>query len=126
MLTSGGAAVMVIGQFLVLLHLVKLWEQRANRDYAQLLILSLGRRLSQRVKESVLAVQDYVTLTARGLVAVFTPPHYHRELLTQMDSLKVSRELASRYLNDRYSGGEKKRVEILRMAMLRPRMAVLD
>src|SRR6266581_2905476 len=36
-----GAAVMVIGQFLVLLHLVKLWEQRANRDYAQLLILSL-------------------------------------------------------------------------------------
>ena len=41
MLTSGGAAVMVIGQFLVLLHLVKLWEQRANRDYAQLLILSL-------------------------------------------------------------------------------------
>lgn len=41
MLTSGGAAVMVIGQFLVLLHLVKLWEQRANRDFAQLLVLSL-------------------------------------------------------------------------------------
>ena len=41
MLTSGGAAVMVIGQFLVLLHLIKLWEQRANRDFAQLLILSL-------------------------------------------------------------------------------------
>src|SRR5439155_9991668 len=41
MLSSAGAAVMVIGQFLVLLHLVKLWEQRANRDYAQLLILSL-------------------------------------------------------------------------------------
>src|SRR5215211_1281028 len=41
MLISGAAAVMVIGQFLVLLHLVKLWEQRANRDYAQLLILSL-------------------------------------------------------------------------------------
>jgi hypothetical protein len=41
MLISGAAAVMVIGQFLVLLHLVKLWEQRANRDFAQLLILSL-------------------------------------------------------------------------------------
>ena len=41
MLTSAGPAVIVIGQFLVLLHLVKLWEQRANRDYAQLLILSL-------------------------------------------------------------------------------------
>ena len=34
-------AVMVIGKFLVLLQLIKLWEQRANRDYAQLLILSL-------------------------------------------------------------------------------------
>jgi Fe-S cluster assembly ATP-binding protein len=43
-----------------------------------------------------------------------------------MDHLKVSRELASRYLNDGFSGGEKKRVEILQMAMLKPRMAVLD
>jgi Fe-S cluster assembly ATP-binding protein len=48
------------------------------------------------------------------------------ELLAQMDRLKVSRELASRYLNDGFSGGEKKRVEILQMAMLKPRMAVLD
>src|SRR5690348_3297440 len=37
------------------------------------------------------------------------------ELLAQMDRLKVSRELASRYLNDGFSGGEKKRVEILQM-----------
>ena len=43
-----------------------------------------------------------------------------------MDRLKVSRELASRYLNDGFSGGEKKRVEILQMAMLKPRIAVLD
>jgi len=48
------------------------------------------------------------------------------EMLAQMDRLKVSRELASRYLNDGFSGGEKKRVEILQMAMLKPRMAVLD
>lgn len=41
MLTQFGPPVIVIGQFLVLLHLVKLWEQRANRDYAQLLVLSL-------------------------------------------------------------------------------------
>lgn len=41
MLTNSGPAVIVIGHFLVLLHLVKLWEQRANRDYAQLLVLSL-------------------------------------------------------------------------------------
>src|ERR671928_134572 len=48
------------------------------------------------------------------------------EVHAQMDRLKVSRELASRYLNDGFSGGEKKRVEILQMAMLKPRIAVLD
>jgi Fe-S cluster assembly ATP-binding protein len=53
-------------------------------------------------------------------------PEFRKELLSQMDRLKVSRELASRYLNDGFSGGEKKRVEILQMAMLKPRMAVLD
>jgi Fe-S cluster assembly ATP-binding protein len=53
-------------------------------------------------------------------------PEFRTELLAQMDGLKVSRELASRYLNDGFSGGEKKRVEILQLAMLRPRIAVLD
>jgi len=53
-------------------------------------------------------------------------PAFRTELLAQMDRLKVSRELASRYINDGFSGGEKKRVEILQMAMLKPRMAVLD
>jgi len=53
-------------------------------------------------------------------------PEFRTELLEQMDKLKVSRELASRYLNDGFSGGEKKRVEILQMAMLKPRIAVLD
>ena len=53
-------------------------------------------------------------------------PAFRTELLAQMDRLKVSRELASRYLNDGFSGGEKKRVEILQMAMLKPRLAVLD
>src|SRR5204862_5794868 len=53
-------------------------------------------------------------------------PEFRKELLAQMDRLKVSRELASRYLNDGFSGGEKKRVEILQMAMLKPRIAMLD
>src|SRR3954465_5698607 len=39
--TPNNTPVMVIGKFLVLLQLIKLWEQRANRDYAQLLVLSL-------------------------------------------------------------------------------------
>ena len=53
-------------------------------------------------------------------------PEFRKEIFAQMDRLKVSRELASRYLNDGFSGGEKKRVEILQMAMLKPRFAVLD
>jgi Fe-S cluster assembly ATP-binding protein len=51
---------------------------------------------------------------------------FRTELFAQMERLKVSRELAQRYLNDGFSGGEKKRVEILQMAMLKPRLAVLD
>ena len=53
-------------------------------------------------------------------------PEFRKELLAKMDRLKVSRELASRYLNDGFSGGEKKRVEILQMAILKPRIAILD
>jgi Fe-S cluster assembly ATP-binding protein len=53
-------------------------------------------------------------------------PEFRTSLLAEMDRLKVSRELASRYINDGFSGGEKKRVEILQMAMLKPRLAVLD
>ncbi len=53
-------------------------------------------------------------------------PEFRTELLARMEDLKVPRELASRYINDGFSGGEKKRVEILQMAMLKPRIAVLD
>ena len=51
---------------------------------------------------------------------------FRTDLLAAMDALKVPRELAQRYLNEGFSGGEKKRVEILQMAMLKPRIAVLD
>ena len=53
-------------------------------------------------------------------------PEFRKSLLGEMERLKIPRELAQRYLNDGFSGGEKKRVEILQMAMLKPRMSVLD
>jgi Fe-S cluster assembly ATP-binding protein len=53
-------------------------------------------------------------------------PEFRKELFAEMERLKVSRELASRYLNEGFSGGEKKRVEILQMAMLKPRIAIMD
>ena len=43
-----------------------------------------------------------------------------------MELLKIDRSLTSRYLNDGFSGGEKKRLEILQMAMLQPQIAILD
>ena len=43
-----------------------------------------------------------------------------------MDLLKISRDFTSRYLNEGFSGGEKKRAEILQLAMLQPEFAVLD
>jgi Fe-S cluster assembly ATP-binding protein len=51
---------------------------------------------------------------------------FRTEILTAMERLKVPRELAQRYLNDGFSGGEKKRVEILQMALLKPKIAILD
>jgi Fe-S cluster assembly ATP-binding protein len=47
-------------------------------------------------------------------------------LKQNMELLRVEREFTSRYLNDGFSGGEKKRAEILQMAMLKPEFAVLD
>src|SRR5919204_1260420 len=43
-----------------------------------------------------------------------------------MELTKVPREFASRYLNEGFSGGEKKRMEILQLALQRPEMAILD
>jgi Fe-S cluster assembly ATP-binding protein len=51
---------------------------------------------------------------------------FRTDILAAMERLKVPRELASRYLNEGFSGGEKKRVEILQMALLQPKIAVLD
>ncbi len=51
---------------------------------------------------------------------------FHRHLMAQMKLLDMDPTFAERYLNEGFSGGEKKRNEILQMAVLRPRMAILD
>ena len=53
-------------------------------------------------------------------------PEFRKEMTAAMESLRIPKEIAGRYLNDGFSGGEKKRVEILQMAVLKPRIAVLD
>ena len=55
------------------------------------------------------------------------PPAEFRKLLNeQMALLKVDGTFVNRYINEGFSGGEKKRAEILQMAMLQPEMAMLD
>ncbi len=53
-------------------------------------------------------------------------PEFRKLLKVKMDMLKMPHEFAGRYLNDGFSGGEKKRAEILQMATLEPDIAVLD
>ena len=51
---------------------------------------------------------------------------FRKELREQMEQLRIDPEFARRYVNDGFSGGEMKRAEILQMAMLRPKFAILD
>jgi Fe-S cluster assembly ATP-binding protein len=51
---------------------------------------------------------------------------YYARLYSKMDALKIPRQFTSRAVNEGFSGGEKKRCEILQMAMLEPAYAVLD
>lgn len=51
---------------------------------------------------------------------------FRKEVKQKMELLKMDPSFAGRYLNDGFSGGEKKRAEILQMAMLKPEIAILD
>ena len=51
---------------------------------------------------------------------------FRRELKEKMKKLGIDESFARRYLNDGFSGGEKKRAEILQLAMLEPKIAILD
>jgi Fe-S cluster assembly ATP-binding protein len=51
---------------------------------------------------------------------------FRKELRQKMEQLKIDADFARRYVNDGFSGGEMKRAEILQMAMLQPKFAVLD
>jgi Fe-S cluster assembly ATP-binding protein len=53
-------------------------------------------------------------------------PEFRKMLKEKMELLKMDPGFAGRYLNDGFSGGEKKRAEILQMAILRPEIAILD
>ncbi len=53
-------------------------------------------------------------------------PEFRRLLKQKMDMLGIDHKMAGRYLNEGFSGGEKKRVEILQMATVEPQIAIMD
>ena len=53
-------------------------------------------------------------------------PEFRKLLKAKMDLLQMNHDFAGRYLNDGFSGGEKKRAEILQLATLEPQIAILD
>jgi len=53
-------------------------------------------------------------------------PEFAKKMRAAMELLQVDRSMSSRYLNEGFSGGEKKRLEILQMALLQPKLAILD
>lgn len=63
---------------------------------------------------------------AAGKTKGISIPEFRKLLLAKMKTLGMDPAFAGRYLNDGFSGGEKKRNEILQMAMLEPQMSILD
>jgi Fe-S cluster assembly ATP-binding protein len=61
-----------------------------------------------------------------GTTELIPMREFRRELREKMQQLGMDESFARRYLNDGFSGGEKKRAEILQLAMLEPKIAILD
>ncbi len=75
-----------------------------------------GVQVGNFLRKSVLAVRDNKP-SAR---------EFRQELKKKMEDLQIDKSFLSRYVNDGFSGGEKKRMEILQMLLLNPKLAILD
>ncbi|HZY40649.1 MAG TPA: Fe-S cluster assembly ATPase SufC [Anaerolineae bacterium] len=87
----------------------------------------LRTALNARLKASEVAqVGPLMATQAAGKSKGISIPEFRRLLLAKMKMLGMDPAFAGRYLNDGFSGGEKKRNEILQMALLEPQIAILD
>jgi Fe-S cluster assembly ATP-binding protein len=82
-----------------------------------------GVKVADFMRHATSNVRNPNRKEGEGLIAM---REFRKELRERMQELGIEPEFARRYLNDGFSGGEKKRMEILQMAMLKPRFAVLD
>ena len=82
-----------------------------------------GVKVADFIRHAISNVRNPERKEGEGLVPM---REYRKEIRARMEELGMDPEFARRYLNDGFSGGEKKRMEILQMAMLQPKFAVLD
>ncbi|MBA3336943.1 MAG: Fe-S cluster assembly ATPase SufC [Chloroflexia bacterium] len=87
--------------------------------------VSMANFLRMAVTNTRNARADAVA-AAGGVAQKMTPREFRRLMKEKMSLLKMDDAFATRYLNEGFSGGEKKRAEILQMALLEPTMAILD
>lgn len=85
-----------------------------------------GVSMSNFLRMAVKNVRDARAENSNGDVKPFTPREFRRLMKEKMELLKMDQSFATRYLNEGFSGGEKKRAEILQLALLEPSLAVLD
>ena len=81
-----------------------------------------GVTLSNFLRQAINARMKSVDPESKGI----SIPDFRRLLRSKMDTLEMDHSFAGRYLNEGFSGGEKKRAEILQMATLEPTFAILD
>ena len=82
-----------------------------------------GVRLAEFLRHAVTNVRNPGRKEGEELMPM---KEFRGELKTKMAELSIDTEFARRYVNDGFSGGEMKRAEILQLAMLQPRFAILD
>ncbi len=95
-----------------------------------------GVSMANFLRQAVSAVRGYTERAKRAVAEggsagpigseLMPMREFRKELNEKMARLHMDPDFARRYLNDGFSGGEKKRAEILQMAMLEPKIAVLD
>lgn len=81
-----------------------------------------GVTVANFLRTAINAQRRYQNAEDKGI----TIPEFRRTLKEKMDLLQMDHAFAGRYLNEGFSGGEKKRAEVLQMAALMPEIAVMD
>jgi Fe-S cluster assembly ATP-binding protein len=82
-----------------------------------------GVKVADFLRHAVSNIRNPQRKEGEGLIPM---REFRKELKQHMEALGMDPDFARRYLNEGFSGGEKKRMEILQLAMLRPKFAILD